>query len=426
MNMFTADSCTTAVAARRTSVYRHALCTLVAAVLCWVSPGSARQLDFSHKVVNTELRLGYRFEAALTRSPTSLSFALPTAQVRKARQSFRRFNPRDLERRWSQERRRLLERELVTLRNRFPDAEIRLEQNGRIRYTLSPTRANEQLRRARARDIETLLSELRRRYPHVRIRYHAASGRVEMSGMRSSAEQQAINSTLSSRMHALEEQGRQRFRRLANQADRDSKQLASRLNQAIDRVYATLEEFKREYLKARYYTLNSAGSVQPDYARIARESLDTIEPVARAWAKRHPLPPTRAGLNKLLGFFQSIPYDTLESRYSSEGAGFAMPAALLARNRGDCDTKSVAMASLVHALAPDIATIMVLLSDHALLGFAIEPQNGDRTLEFNGRTYVLAEPVGPALQPLGNIGKSSRERTRHILQLFEPAALPRG
>ena len=61
---------------------------------------------------------------------------------------------------------------------------------------------------------------------------------------------------------------------------------------------------------------------------------------------------------------------------------------------------------------------MVLLDDHALLGFELEPGRGDATLKHRGRTYVLAEPVGPALEPLGVIGEESQKPMQQILQLF--------
>jgi len=86
----------------------------------------------------------------------------------------------------------------------------------------------------------------------------------------------------------------------------------------------------------------------------------------------------------------------------------------------------VAMATMVHALAPEIPIVMVLLAEHALLGFAIETRPGDATLKYSGRTYVLAEPVGPALKALGKIAKSSSGRAHQLLQLFEPAALQRN
>lgn len=406
--------------------YRGLSFGLLLAILTYPLSGPARQLEYTQQSVNTQLRLKYRFEVPHTQQSLALAFALPTKAVRASRQAFRRFNPRDLERRWATERRRLLQQELQQLRRSFPDASLRLESDGRINYKISPNRTNQELRRARTRDINALLGEMRRRYPHIHITYHEINGRVEMRGMRSAAEQRDINALLKSRMRALEVQAKQRFRRLANQAESNSQQLSLRLNRAIDRVYTKLDGFEQEYLEARYYTSNHRRRIQPDYGRIARENLPGIEPLARAWAQRHARPPSREALNQLLGFFQSIPYDTLESRNSTEGAGFATPVALLARNRGDCDTKSVAMATMVHALAPEVPIVMVLLAEHAFLGFAVETRQGDATLEFNGRTYVLAEPVGPALKPLGKIGKSSYGQAQQLLQLFEPAALPRN
>jgi hypothetical protein len=406
--------------------YRSLACSLLLMIVAYPWSSPARQLSYSQQSINAQLQLKYRFEVPHARRTLALAFALPSKAVRASQLAFRRFNPRDLERRWATQRTHLVKQELQHLQRSFPDASIRLESNGRINYKISPNRANQQLQQARTDAINALVGELRRRYPHVRITYQARNGRVEMSGMRDAAEQRELNTLLKSRMRALEAQAKLRFRRVANQAKNESRQLTLRLNHAIDRVHIKLDGFEQEYLEARYYKSNHRRRIQPDYGRIARESLATIEPLVRAWAQHHALAPSREAINQLLGFFQSIPYDTLESRNSTDGAGFAMPVALLARNRGDCDTKSVAMATMVHALAPEIPIVMVLLAEHALLGFAIETRPGDATLKYSGRTYVLAEPVGPALKALGKIAKSSSGRAHQLLQLFEPAALQRN
>jgi hypothetical protein len=387
---------------------------------------AARQLTYSQESSKTALHLAYRFETPRTRQPLTFSFALSKDAVHASRGAFRRFNPRDLERQWTRERARVLQQEVQHLHQNFPNASFRLQSNGRISYKSSPMRANEQLKKARARDIDALILELRHRYPHILITYQARSNRVQMSGMRSVAEQREVNSVLNARMRALEARAKRLYARIATQRKNESRRLSTRINNAIERTYSKFDDFKKEYLEARYYTFNRSKKIQVDYGRIARESLPDIKPLASAWARQHALPPSRKALNQLLGFFQSIPYSTLERRNSSDEAGFAVPVALLSRNRGDCDTKSVGMAAMVHALAPDIPIIMVLTKDHALLGFAIEPARGDETLEFNGRTYVLAEPVGPALTRLGKIHEHSRSSAQQVLQLFEPAALRRG
>ncbi|MGY0650058.1 MAG: hypothetical protein ACW7DU_18220, partial [Paraglaciecola chathamensis] len=95
-----------------------------------------------------------------------------------------------------------------------------------------------------------------------------------------------------------------------------------------------------------------------------------------------------AFLNLLLGWLQSIPYDDLESRVSSNGAGFSPPFTLLSNNQGDCDSKSVLMASVIRALFPDIELVMLYLPNHALLGIAMSPQKDEASMLINGEEYL--------------------------------------
>ena len=51
--------------------------------------------------------------------------------------------------------------------------------------------------------------------------------------------------------------------------------------------------------------------------------------------------------------------------------------------------------------------VLVLLPDHALLGIALTPRKGERTIKADGKTYVLIEPTGPALYEVGEIAPTS-------------------
>ena len=44
---------------------------------------------------------------------------------------------------------------------------------------------------------------------------------------------------------------------------------------------------------------------------------------------------------------------------------------------------------------------MVYVPGHALVGVGLPPLDGERTFEAAGKTFVYAEPVGPAALPLG-------------------------
>lgn len=146
--------------------------------------------------------------------------------------------------------------------------------------------------------------------------------------------------------------------------------------------------------------------VIPDYGRLAVAYTPTMRPAAEALAALTPGASERQRLALAMVFIQSIPYDTVAA--TRPGNGYAVPTLLLTENKGDCDTKSVALAALLATLMPAVPTAVVLVPGHALLGVGLPRQPGDQTLRYQGREYVLAEPVGPAQLPPGRVSTLTR------------------
>lgn len=169
------------------------------------------------------------------------------------------------------------------------------------------------------------------------------------------------------------------------------------------------------YLFENYYmefttSFNQKG-IKPDHARYILETTEALIPASQAfYEKLAGNEDARAYLDILLGWVQSIPYDPLEDRLSSNGAGFAPPMGLLLQNKGDCDSKAVLTSALVRAFLPDTSMIMVFLPNHALLGVAIKPLAHEETLSINDETYVLYEPTGPALIPFGQVSETTKQQ----------------
>lgn len=168
------------------------------------------------------------------------------------------------------------------------------------------------------------------------------------------------------------------------------------------------------YLYDNYYTrfttMFNQRAVKPDHLRYIDETAKSLVPVSQAfYEKINASADARAYFSLLLGWVQSIPYDTLEDRVASSGAGFAPPMGLLLQNKGDCDSKAVLTSALVRAFLPNTDMIMVFLPEHALLGVAITPIAGDETLDIDGQTFVLYDPTGPALLPFGQVSTRTKQ-----------------
>lgn len=168
------------------------------------------------------------------------------------------------------------------------------------------------------------------------------------------------------------------------------------------------------YLYDNYYTrfttMFNQRAVKPDHLRYIDETAKSLVPVSQAfYEKINASADARAYFSLLLGWVQSIPYDTLEDRVASSGAGFAPPMGLLLQNKGDCDSKAVLTSALVRAFLPNTDMIMVFLPEHALLGVAITPIEGDEILDVDGQTFVLYDPTGPALLPFGQVSTRTKQ-----------------
>lgn len=167
-----------------------------------------------------------------------------------------------------------------------------------------------------------------------------------------------------------------------------------------------------QYLEENYYShfISYMGqkAVKPDHLRYITENNTALLPIAQAVYDKLPTnSETRAYVNLVLSWVQSIPYNELENRLTSNGAGYLPPLSVVANNQGDCDSKTVLMASLIRSLLPDVSMAMVFLPGHALLGVVLPFRTNEQTINIDGLDYLLMEPTGPAKIPLGEIANSS-------------------
>lgn len=185
------------------------------------------------------------------------------------------------------------------------------------------------------------------------------------------------------------------------------------------------QTFNQEYLTKKYYhqfvTPNQTNAIKPDHGRIALESVRDLKSLKSIILEKSSIKNIRMVSNYVLGFVQSIPYSTLESRITSSGAGFSPPLKLLWENQGDCDSKVTLTATLLRVLMPRIKLALIYIENHAFIGIKVAPRGDDITVEHNGITYVLAEPTGPAVLALGKIAEESEQaiyRGHYSLETF--------
>ena len=205
-------------------------------------------------------------------------------------------------------------------------------------------------------------------------------------------------------------------------------QVTSRSDNLLDKWRRSMDQSKKkaldQYLLDNYYShfRSHLGqeAIKPDHLRYITENKAALLPIAQAVYDKLPTnSETRAYVNLVLSWVQSIPYNILENRLSSNGAGYLPPVSVVANNQGDCDSKTVLMASLVRSLLPDVKMTMVYLPNHALLGIVLPFRNNEQTLDIDGLDYLLMEPTGPAKIPLGEIANLSANSIAGNMYSFE-------
>jgi transglutaminase-like putative cysteine protease len=166
---------------------------------------------------------------------------------------------------------------------------------------------------------------------------------------------------------------------------------------ALKGAEAVRDEAIDQWLATNAFLRMEDDSITFDHARLASEYADDLAPVAHAL--REGTDTDRAFVARALSFVQAIPYEARKRRGGDPG--YRRPLALLARNRGDCDSKAVLFLAILRAELPDLPLAVIYVPGHALAGVGLEPVRGEKGFRHEDVDYLYVEPVGPAQQPIG-------------------------
>lgn len=196
--------------------------------------------------------------------------------------------------------------------------------------------------------------------------------------------------------------------------------ITSRSNEIVNKWMNELANVKEsafvEFLQMNYYDRYESPygqkGVKPDHKRFVAENITALLPAAQAIYEQLDEDSTsRAYVNLMLSWIQSIPYNALQDRMTSNGAGFLSPTDVITSNIGDCDSKTVLLASMLRSLLPNLNMTIVYLPEHALLGANLPFFEGEETVKEAGLEYLLLDPTGPSLMKVGEV---SGDTTRFI------------
>jgi len=146
-------------------------------------------------------------------------------------------------------------------------------------------------------------------------------------------------------------------------------------------------------LAKRKKALRPDGSVIHDYVGLKWRYKAVMKNLAYALNQQAPAE-VRNKIEFFVDFFRQFKYsDTFNN-----GGDFQSPVGVLTENQGDCDSLSVAFASVMANL--NIPVAFVLVPDHLFMAVAMRPEKNDQHLNYGGRSYVFVDltwygsPVG--------------------------------
>ncbi len=137
-----------------------------------------------------------------------------------------------------------------------------------------------------------------------------------------------------------------------------------------------------------------------DVPRLAVASTGAVRPLVDALG---PALPPRAFAARALAMVQAMSYEAVMDDT------FAAPLALLRVRRGDCDEKATLFLALVRSAAPTLPLALFTTEGHAFVGLGLPAAAGELTVDVEGVPFVVAEPVGPAVAPIGALSPVSQK-----------------
>jgi hypothetical protein len=188
-----------------------------------------------------------------------------------------------------------------------------------------------------------------------------------------------------------------------------------RLNQLTEKIYADYRSRYRELLISRGFKFLSENLFAPDIPAVVQRNISEMHDIARSLSRT--ADELGYDSSEIIGAALSLAQTALhyaEVPAQIDGrmtAGIYPPVEALARGKGDCDSKTALLASILLNW-DQIQLVGVGVPNHYLMGILQNPAKGELFVEYQGLPYVLIEPAGPAWLPPGTIAD-------YTLQLLE-------
>ncbi len=382
---------------RKKTIRRMLLSLLLASGVLWHAPADSKQLHFNKHDEGDKVAFSYRYQDRARRTQ-ELEFALSLTAIEESESLLldRRALDRAADEFNLKEGRKAAARRLAALQADFDVALANIQ------------RSIKTFNRKRGRKLVSLRlkNPLKLEVKRVKKKPRGIQVSSQTPGWRFGNSSRNFDGRFHKEADKFVEDTHQRVSAL-------SAEFSQRLSLAQKAVLADLKDKKVQFYTAHYLRFfKDENLTRIDYARIAEQAQVSLQPVAQAFRTNFQGKNEREQVAEVLHFFQNIPYNDLKKSKIRGFKGFAPPIEVIARNKGDCDSKSTAVMGLLHLLLTERSLAIFLVPDHAFLGVEIPPQKGDDVYTHEGKTYVLMEAAGPGIFSVGDLSKISKKHLK--------------
>lgn len=170
------------------------------------------------------------------------------------------------------------------------------------------------------------------------------------------------------------------------------------IQESAEELVAKLIQMKKKLYEEE---LNKHGmiivgnEIQPDYSKLVTWFQTPLDICYKALKSAGTGYDSQKYLGLFIAFLQEVKYEIAPSIWADKTiCGLWTSPEVLVNNHGDCDSKSIAFASLWKHF-PNSSTIVVMLPTHMLVGVAMNPNPGQEFVRIGMKYYILCEVAGP-------------------------------
>lgn len=189
-----------------------------------------------------------------------------------------------------------------------------------------------------------------------------------------------------------------------------TRQSQEQLNLSYEKIAGEYRTKILAFYRLRGFTLLEGNILVADIPAIVHKNVKKTRPMALSLSSSA----EKLGydsdsiISAVLSFVQTaVVYENVPMEIRGrQTSGVYPPLETAAVGKGDCDTKSALLASILLNWNK-IRMIGVGVPGHYLVGIMRNPAKGDAFVEYKGLKYVLMEPAGPGWLPPGNVDKKT-------------------